>query len=182
MSSALNIAWVAALAACGGHKSQPNEAAGATPSPETASGTAPSQETAAGAAPLTLNPMRPQLGGGPALGGGGLARAVTPSTISVKVGEVFEVVLEANASTGFTWRVVDPLDVRLAFVDQAYTGPSPVGPGGAPLVGAPGQATLRFKAVTAGEVKLNLRYARPWEQPGAPGVEGAERSFTVFAQ
>jgi predicted secreted protein len=107
-----------------------------------------------------------------------MAGEVDPEAHAVLV----EVVLEANASTGFTWRVVEPLDPRLAFVDQAYAGAAPMGPGGLPIVGAPGQATLRFKAVAAGEVKLVLRYARPWEQPGAPGVEGMERTFTVVVQ
>jgi predicted secreted protein len=173
MASVVNFTWVAAFAAsggaaCGSQQSQSPEAAAAAPSVESA--------------PPTLNPMRPQLGGGPALGGATEPKAATPERLMVKAGETFEVVLDANASTGFAWRVVEPLDARLAFTEQVYAGAAPITPGGLPLVGAPGKATLRFKAVTVGEATLVLRYARPWEPPGAPGVEGFERTFTVVVQ
>jgi inhibitor of cysteine peptidase len=123
-------------------------------------------ETAA--APVVGGPP----GGGPTVGGatpGPEVAAGAPEKLEVAAGATFEVRLEANATTGYQWKVLEPLDPHLAFVSDVYEPtPTPPGPGGAVMVGSGGTARFTFKGVTAGQATLRLGYARPWEK-GPPG-------------
>jgi inhibitor of cysteine peptidase len=169
--------------ACGGEpKAEPTAPVSTAPTAAVVASTAPGASATPPSAPAfdTQNPMRPVIGGGPPAGGGYVPKSDTPEQLETTVGAEFTIVVDSNPSTGFSWKVVEPLDTHVAFVSQSYEGGSAVGE--APLPGRGGKATLRFKAVTAGEAKVTLRYARPWEQPGTAGVEAPVRVFTVMVK
>lgn len=98
----------------------------------------------------------------------------TGGQISLKVGAVLEVRLEANHTTGFSWivaPVANPLLVRQG-VARYEEHPS----GGKAGVG--GVEIWRFKAVKSGKQGLQFDYRRPWEK-NTPPAKIATFSVTV---
>ncbi|MGE5137888.1 MAG: protease inhibitor I42 family protein [Rudaea sp.] len=81
-------------------------------------------------------------------------------TVEVRTGQVLNVSLKANPSTGYTWEVSQPLGFLLLQGEPEFKADSN-------LVGAPGRLTLRFKVTGAGSGSLQLVYHRLWEK----GVE-----------
>ena len=83
--------------------------------------------------------------------------------VALETGDVLEVSLSENASTGFQWSVKVKPDALLEF-ENAEAGPqAPAGP--------PGKAGVHhfsFKAVGAGSGELELEYRRSWEKQKAP--------------
>jgi len=109
--------------------------------------------------------------------GAGGATVVTEQThgdVSLKVGAVLEVRLEANHSTGYSWvfaPAVNPVLMRQGkTVYQEHVAESTVGAGGVEL--------WRFKAVKAGKQGLQFEYRRPWEK-GSPPAKVATFTVTV---
>ncbi|MGC9443505.1 MAG: protease inhibitor I42 family protein [Candidatus Methanospirareceae archaeon] len=106
-------------------------------------------------------------------GGKQLTEADNGETIKVGVGQEFDVTLEANPTTGYTWAVAEPADVQIIrqkgeieFVPESDA------------LGAGGVQIIRFEAVGAGQTTLKLIYHRPWER-----VEPLRTfSVTVIAQ
>ncbi len=83
--------------------------------------------------------------------------------ISASVGQEFKIVLESNPSTGYQWLLAKPLNESM--VKQAgrtYERPNPR------QVGAPGSEVLKFTALCEGRTEIQLKYARLWENSGAP--------------
>lgn len=106
--------------------------------------------------------------GGPSVGGApptpNVGAAPTPERVEVAVGASFEVHMDSNPTTGYMWRVREPLDAHMSAGPKRFEGP-PKGPPGAPqIVGAGGVEYFSFTGVTAGEATLVLEYARPWEK------------------
>lgn len=86
------------------------------------------------------------------------------------VGQVLEIALEGNASTGYVWDVVADGAPQLA------RAPSPpaaaTDPADAPqVVGAPATERWHFEAVQPGTTTLRLVYRRPWETDESPERE-----------
>lgn len=78
------------------------------------------------------------------------------------------VTLPSNASTGFRWKLLAPLDRRIVrLVGHRYVASS------SGLVGAPGKEIWRFRTVGAGSAVLRLGYLRSWEP------QHLERRFRV---
>jgi inhibitor of cysteine peptidase len=109
--------------------------------------------------------------------GAGGATVVTEQThgdVSLKVGAVLEVRLEANHTTGYSWvfaPAVNPVLMRQGrTVYQEHVA------GGA--VGAGGVEVWRFKAVKAGKQGLQFEYRRPWEK-GSPPAKVVTFAVTV---
>jgi predicted secreted protein len=77
----------------------------------------------------------------------------------LRVGEVTDLSLEANPSTGFAWVVVSGTgDVIIQRGDPVFL------PGGdEDVVGAPGLTVFEFEAVGEGTTTLVLHYVREWE-------------------
>lgn len=79
-----------------------------------------------------------------------------------QVGEVVQVTLEGNPSTGYLWEV-DAVDETIL---------QPVGEpefrASSDRVGAGGLRILRFQAVAAGRTVMRLVYRRPWESDVEP--------------
>ena len=76
--------------------------------------------------------------------------------IQTAVNETFEVSLDSNPTTGYSWQA-DFDEAYLELVDQTFEPSSE-------LLGAGGTETLVFTALKAGETTLTLEYKRPWEQ------------------
>lgn len=88
----------------------------------------------------------------------------TGGVVSLKVGAVLEVRLEANHTTGYSWiaaPAANPVLVRQGaarYDEHASGGKAGVG----------GVEIWRFKAVKAGKQGLQFDYRRPWEKNTPP--------------
>lgn len=83
-------------------------------------------------------------------------------TVAVRVGAIFEVRFESNASTGYEWSVTKQDKEALEGNGKSqFVAPAELVPG------APGQQVFRFKVKRAGNTKLELQLARPWEKDKA---------------
>jgi inhibitor of cysteine peptidase len=109
--------------------------------------------------------------------GAGGATVVTEQThgdVSLKVGAVLEVRLEANHTTGYSWvfaPAVNPVLMRQGkTVYQEHVAGSTVGAGGVEV--------WRFKAMKAGKQGLQFEYRRPWEK-GSPPAKVVTFAVTV---
>lgn len=89
-------------------------------------------------------------------------------TISVHAGQVVEVSLPSNPTTGYQWAVRgDP--APLVLVKSDFVAAQSDG-----RMGAGGTQKLRFKAAAAGTSEIVLDYKRPWEKDTPPA-----KTFTV---
>jgi inhibitor of cysteine peptidase len=109
--------------------------------------------------------------------GAGGATVVTEQThgdVSLKVGAVLEVRLEANHTTGYSWvaaPAVNPVLMRQGpakYEEHATGGKAGVG----------GVEVWRFKAMKAGKQGLQFEYRRPWEK-GSPPTKVVTFAVTV---
>ncbi|MEO1065174.1 MAG: protease inhibitor I42 family protein [Actinomycetota bacterium] len=126
-------------------------------------------------------------GGGDDDGGDGELRTVSdPATpVEASIGDVVEISLEANPTTGFSWELSGPPESAIvrflggdyesrgeaAEVDEDADGDAP-----APVLGGGGVQRLRFQVVGAGATTVQLRYVQPWVDPPEPA---ATSSFTI---
>lgn len=84
--------------------------------------------------------------------------------IEVRAGEEFTIVLEANPTTGYQWKIVDEVDGAVVeFVRSEYKSTSDPN-----LVGGGGLDLWTFNAVNAGEVEVTLGYYPPSNDPTDP--------------
>jgi len=88
--------------------------------------------------------------------------------LEMKQGQVVEVRLPSNPSTGYRWVMVEPMPaVIAALYDAAYV------PGRNDVVGSPGEERWSFVAVKTGSGILRFEYRRPFD---APTVAPAQRA------
>ncbi len=87
------------------------------------------------------------------------------SEVELAAGQVLEVTLESNPTTGYSWQVSEVDRAVLAQVGEAEFQEAPIE--GEQMVGAGGVETLRFTA-GPGETTLTLEYRRPWEKDVDP--------------
>ena len=87
-----------------------------------------------------------------------LGQADAGKAITLTTGQILEVTLEGNPSTGYTWELekADLKALRLEGEPQFTAANKNV-------VGGSGTLTLRFTAVAAGQEALKLVYHRSWE-------------------
>jgi inhibitor of cysteine peptidase len=107
-------------------------------------------------------------------GGATVVTEQTHGDVSLKVGAVLEVRLEANHTTGYSWvfaPAVNPVLMR-----QGRTVYQEHAAGG--MVGAGGVEIWRFKAMKAGKQGLQFEYRRPWEK-GSPPAKVVTFTVTV---
>jgi len=92
--------------------------------------------------------------------------------VELEKGQLLEVSLEANPTTGYEWEVQD-LDERIlrAAGEPEFKPQSD-------LIGAPGIQTLRFQPVGVGHTTLKLIYHRRWEK-GVKPLETYSAEVTV---
>jgi predicted secreted protein len=79
--------------------------------------------------------------------------------VVVEVGEVFEIVLAGNFTTGYRWDLTQRPDAISLISDEMRAG------GEAP--GSAGTQHLQFKAESGGRYSLEFSYRRPWEDASA---------------
>ena len=82
-------------------------------------------------------------------------------TIHLPVGQVIELRLNENPTTGFRWSFTQDGSPSCAVVSDSFTPPE-----GPP--GAGGRHTWQIKAIRAGDCHVELRYRRPYEPNASP--------------
>jgi len=99
-----------------------------------------------------------------ACGGKADSLKVTDPTkpIQVNAGDEFQILIEANATTGYHWEIIGELD-KVEFVGNDYTSTSEAG-----LVGGGGVELWTFKAINAGETQVFFGYFPPSNDPTDP--------------
>ena len=82
--------------------------------------------------------------------------------IEVTVGQDFRIVLDANPTTGFLWKLSAPVDESVVKpLGDEYVD---IPPTSVPLTGAGGKHVWKFRAVGRGQTAIRLTYSRPWEK------------------
>ena len=94
-------------------------------------------------------------------------------TVEAGLGQMFEVVLCSNPSTGFQWSETAQISDQnmLEQTDHKLVMPKSEPP---PPPGTAGQEVWIFKAVKKGTTEVSMEYSRPWE-----GGEKGEWTFTL---
>ena len=80
-------------------------------------------------------------------------------TVTIKMGDVLEVRLNSNPTTGYEWYLQKQSTALLKLTGQSWTQPPPG------LVGAPIVQILDFAPTGKGTGVLMLHYVRSWEPP-----------------
>ncbi len=93
--------------------------------------------------------------------------------IEVNAGDLFQVTLCSNPTTGFQWDEDAQIDNETVVeqVKHRFISPESNPP---PPPGSPGQETWTFKALEAGTTTISMAYSRPWE-----GGEKGEWTFQL---
>jgi inhibitor of cysteine peptidase len=94
------------------------------------------------------------------------------STVSLRVGDTLEVVLEGNPTTGYQWERETADDSIVKQVGDPEFNPD------TSALGSGGKVTLRFEAVGAGQTVLRLIYHRVFE-PDVPPLKTFEVTVMV---
>lgn len=88
------------------------------------------------------------------------------STLHLRTGDEFTILLEGNPTTGYLWQFAAPYDETVVILKgDRYISPSEA------LCGAPGKRSLTFVAEDPGRTGLKLVYVRPWEKNQPPEKE-----------
>jgi len=111
-------------------------------------------------------------GASPAANAKKLTAADANSTVTLKVGNLLEVSLEGNPTTGYTWELAPGGGVLLSRQGASEFKPN------TKAMGSGGVVTLRFKAVQEGRMKLKLVYHRTFE-PNVPPVKSFDVDLVV---
>jgi inhibitor of cysteine peptidase len=83
--------------------------------------------------------------------------------IRVLAGKQFSITLNANHTTGYSWRLARPVDpAMLRQISDDYHAAT------SDAVGAPGEEVWTFESVAAGTVELDFEYVRPFEKDAKP--------------
>jgi inhibitor of cysteine peptidase len=105
----------------------------------------------------------------------GLVRPQGDAPVTMRVGQVLEIALTANASTGYQWEFAsDGSPVLAKTTGPATPPPMDTQP---PMPGAPSIARWWFRAEKPGEATVRMVYRRSWET--VPPVEVVEYQVVV---
>lgn len=84
--------------------------------------------------------------------------------ITIKKGEHFEITLDSNPTTGFSWMLAEDLDASMIEeIDNVYGSKASDNDKNPPLVGAGGIETWTFKALATGESTIKMKYCQPFD-------------------
>ena len=89
---------------------------------------------------------------------------VVYESCEVELGEIFEIVLQANATTGYSWELIEIDDKVVQLTESEYI----ADPNSVRLVGIIGKTSFHFQAVGRGETTLKWVRRRPWEKDVGP--------------
>lgn len=94
-----------------------------------------------------------------------LTKADSGRTISVSIGQRVEVVVPANATTGYRWSFqCEPEAALEAIGKPEYVPDQPV------QTGSGGRERYRFRALRAGKATIRFEYRRSWERDASPAM------------
>lgn len=82
-------------------------------------------------------------------------------TFDATIGQVFEIRLPENPTTGFRWDMASGKPAYAVIRDE-FRPPQPARPG------APGEHTWELKALAAGDCEIELSYRRRWQPDDQP--------------
>lgn len=81
------------------------------------------------------------------------------NTLTVNVGENFQIELDSNITTGYQWKIAKPLKKSLIKLKSSrYINLQPN------VMGAGGKEIWTFTALKKGKTKINFAYSRAWEK------------------
>ena len=83
-------------------------------------------------------------------------------TITLRTGDMLNVRLTGNPTTGYNWSVADGSEILKQLGDPEFESAA------RGLPGAGGKVTIRFRAVKPGKTVLKLAYQRLWEKSVPP--------------
>lgn len=100
----------------------------------------------------------------------GTAWAAGPvQTLVVGQGQVFQVTLAANHTTGYKWMLAEAPNPKVVkLVTSNFVLDKAEGPDGKPRMGVGGHELWTFQAVGPGRVMIVLHYLRTWEKDKKP--------------
>jgi inhibitor of cysteine peptidase len=84
-------------------------------------------------------------------------------TVKLAVGELLEIVLAENPTTGFRWHLTEAGAPQCVLKHDAYE------PEGEGVPGKGGVHRWKFEAAEPGAGRIELVYRRSWEQDASPG-------------
>ena len=93
------------------------------------------------------------------------------TSISVKEGEVFAIILEENPTTGYGWSITIGDENILTLSADNYVPDDKSGE----MVGSGGKREFVFRAMKPGEAWIDMVYEQSWE----PNPENQQLHFTV---
>ncbi len=82
--------------------------------------------------------------------------------IELEQGQILVVTLQSNPTTGYSWQQAENQEPFLEKMGEPQFTQTPTD--GPPVVGAGGWEIFRFKAVSVGQMTLQLGYRRSWEE------------------
>jgi inhibitor of cysteine peptidase len=101
-------------------------------------------------------------GGGSSKKSAALVVSARGGPVSVKKDQAFIIILDSNASTGFTWTPVGkPSSNAVKYIGET------TGQQNGKTIGASGKQKFRYRGANAGTATITLLYSRP-NQPDAP--------------
>lgn len=83
---------------------------------------------------------------------------------SLRKGDIVEVILNANPSTGYKWQIENIDNSKIKIVDETYTAKIV----NKDVVGSGGKKIYLFKAINKGNTVIELKYFRPFEKEIPP--------------
>ena len=88
---------------------------------------------------------------------------INPTEIHSKVGTSFTIILAANHTTGYSWRLAKPLDPDvLTQLNRTYSEDNST------RIGSGGRELWTFQPLRKGTTDIEFEYARPFEKDAAP--------------
>jgi len=102
-----------------------------------------------------------------------IGEADNGGAVELMVGQIFEVELRENPTTGFRWEVAEIGSEIMKLPKEKYLPDSKA-------IGSGGRRTMEFEALRTGTSKLRLIERRPWETD-VPPVKVYEVKVTVVS-
>ena len=95
-----------------------------------------------------------------------------PQIIMITEGSTFNIALDANPTTGYTWIVEIADETALELTDSNYAADA------SETVGSGGVTTLSFTALKQGSTAVHLKYAQDWDG----GDTGTSKTITIIVE
>jgi len=88
----------------------------------------------------------------------------TPENIETRLGEDLVITLESNPTTGYSWRLSEPLPGILELVGKEFKPAENM----ENIAGAGGIEEWTLKSIEKGRAAVSFEYVRPWEKDKPP--------------